>query len=254
MDLFSLAGKRALITGSTRGLGHAIALEMARAGATVVISSEVPDDCVRVAATFGPQGLSALAIPCDVSDDDALDDLAATVEARLGGVDILVCNAGLNLHNGPSAATPDDAYDRVMAINLRSVFRLCNRIVPAMVARGDGAVILMSSLSGLRGNRGLGVYSMTKAALAQMARNMAVEYGPGNVRVNALSPGLIDTDLSAVFKADPARFEKRMAQTPLRRMGTPREIAGTAVYLASAAGAFVTGHNLVVDGGTLITD
>ncbi|WP_044561115.1 SDR family NAD(P)-dependent oxidoreductase [Azospirillum sp. B4] len=254
MDLFSLAGKRALITGSTRGLGHAIALEMARAGAAVLISSEVPEDCRRVAAEFQAQGLDAQPLPCDVADDDALDALATAAEAMPGGVGILVCNAGLNLHNGPSAETPDAAYERVMAINLRSVFRLCNRIVPAMAARGDGAVILMSSLSGLRGNRSLGVYSMTKAALAQMARNLAVEYGPRNVRVNAISPGLIDTDLSAVFKADPARLEKRMSQTPLRRMGTPREVAGTAVYLASAAGAFVTGHNLVVDGGTLITD
>ncbi|MDZ5649609.1 SDR family oxidoreductase [Nitrospirillum sp. BR 11828] len=254
MELFSLAGKRALITGSTRGLGHAIALEMARAGAQVAISSEVADDCARVAAAFRDDGLAALSLPCDVGDDDALDRLVDGVEAEMGGVDILVCNAGLNLHNGPSATTPDDAYDRIMAINLRSVFRLCNRLVPPMAACGGGAVILMSSLSGLRGNRSLGVYSLTKAALAQMARNMAVEYGPGNVRVNALSPGLIDTDLAAVFKADPARLEKRLAQTPLRRMGTPREVAGTAVYLASAAGAFVTGHNLVVDGGTLITD
>jgi NAD(P)-dependent dehydrogenase (short-subunit alcohol dehydrogenase family) len=254
MDLFSLAGKRALITGSTRGLGHAIAAEMARAGASVLISSEVPDDCRRVAADFRAHGFDARPQPCDVADDAAVDALAAAAEALPGGVDILVCNAGLNLHNGPSATTPDEAYDRIMAINLRSVFRLCNRIAPAMAARGEGAIILMSSLSGLRGNRSLGAYSMTKAALAQMARNMAVEYGPSNVRVNAISPGLIDTDLAAVFKTDPIRLERRLGQTPLRRMGTPREIAGTAVYLASAAGAFVTGHNLVVDGGTLITD
>ncbi len=252
--MFDLTGKRALVTGSTRGLGRAIAEELGRAGARVVISSNEEDLCPVVAAQLAAEGIDTLSIPADVADDAQLQALVERIDAAWGGLDILVCNAGVNFHNGPSPSVTDDIFDRMMRINLRSVFKLCNLVIPAMAARQEGAVVLMSSLSSLRGNRSLGVYSLTKGAIAAMARNLAVEWGPDNIRVNAISPGLIDTDLSAVIKNDSERYAKRMAQTPLRRMGTPREVAGSVLYLVSEAAAFTTGINLVVDGGTLITD
>lgn len=252
--MFDLAGKRALVTGATCGLGRAIAEELGRAGARVVVSGNETELVPVVAGELAAEGISTLGIPADVADDAQLRMLVARINEAWGGLDILVCNAGVSLHNGASATVTDEIYDRMMRINLRSVFQLCNLVIPSMATRREGAVVLMASLSSLRGNRGLGVYAMTKAAIAAMARNLAVEWGPDNIRVNAVSPGLIDTELSAGIKNDSERYARRMAQTPLRRMGTPREVAGSVVYLVSDAGAFTTGINLVVDGGTLITD
>ncbi|WP_338114787.1 SDR family oxidoreductase [Novosphingobium olei] len=247
--MFDLSGKGAIVTGSTRGIGRAIAEGLIAAGARVVISSEDADDTARVAAELGMPGL-----PCDVSSDD---DLAALVEfalAALGRLDVPVCNAGITGRAGPFATIDMDDYARVMAINLRSQVVLCNLALPHIAAAGGGAAILIASLSALRGNGRINAYALAKAGVAQLARNLAVEWGPQAVRVNAISPGFIATELSQPLIDDAAFMARRMAMTPLRRPGTPQEIGGTAVYLASAAGAFVTGHNLVVDGGTLITD
>lgn len=247
--MFDLSGKGAIVTGSTRGIGRAIAEGLIAAGARVVISSEDADDTARVAAELGMPGL-----PCDVSSDD---DLAALVEfalAALGRLDVLVCNAGITGRAGPFATIDMDDYARVMAINLRSQVVLCNLALPHIAAAGGGAAILIASLSALRGNGRINAYALAKAGVAQLARNLAVEWGPQAVRVNAISPGFIATELSQPLLDDATFMARRMAMTPLRRPGTPVEIGGTAVYLASAAGAFVTGHNLVVDGGTLITD
>jgi len=252
--MFDLTGKRALVTGSTRGLGRAIAEELGRAGARVVISSNETELCPLVAAELAAQDIETLAIACDVSVDAELAGMVEQIDRAWGGLDILICNAGVNLHNGPSPSATDEVYDKIMRINLRSTYKLCNLVIPGMAARHEGAVVLMSSLSGLRGNRSFGVYSLTKAAVAAMARNLAVEWGPDNVRVNAISPGFIDTELANQIKNDPPRYERRLLQTPLRRIGTPREVAGSVLYLVSEAGAFTTGINLVVDGGTLITD
>ncbi|NML92195.1 glucose 1-dehydrogenase [Novosphingobium sp. TW-4] len=249
MIVFDLSGKGAIVTGSTRGIGRAIAEGLIAAGARVVISSEDADDTARVAAELGMPGL-----PCDVSSDD---DLAALVEfalAALGRLDVPVCNAGITGRAGPFATIDMDDYARVMAINLRSQVVLCNLALPHIAAAGGGAAILIASLSALRGNGRINAYALAKAGVAQLARNLAVEWGPQAVRVNAISPGFIATELSQPLIDDAAFMARRMAMTPLRRPGTPQEIGGTAVYLASAAGAFVTGHNLVVDGGTLITD
>lgn len=246
--MFDLSGKVAIVTGSTRGIGRAIAQAMMELGARVVISSEDAADTARAAEEMG-----ALGIPCDVSDDGALAALVDGTVAALGGLDIVVCNAGITGRPGPFSAIDMEDYARVMAINLRSQVVLCNLAFPHLRARGGNAV-LIASLSGLRGNGAINAYALAKAGVAQLARNLAVEWGLHGVRANAISPGFIATELSAPLLANEAFMTRRMGMTPLRRPGTPEEVAGAAVFLSSAAGGFVTGHNLVVDGGTLITD
>lgn len=252
--LFDLTGKVAVVTGSHRGIGLAIAREMGLAGAHVVISSIDRDGCRTAVAALEADGTTAIAIPCDVGVDAELDRLVEETHKTFGRIDILVCNAGINPHFGPIATATDEDYDAIMRINLRSAVQLCNRVLPEMAARREGSVILTSSISGLRGNGKIGVYALSKAAIAQLARNLAVEFGPSNVRVNAISPGLIATEFAAPIMDNPEGLQVRIGKTPLRRVGEAREIAGAAVFLASDAGAFVTGHNLVVDGGTTIGD
>ncbi|WP_088311000.1 SDR family NAD(P)-dependent oxidoreductase [Novosphingobium sp. B 225] len=247
--MFDLTGKAALVTGSTRGIGRAIAEALIAQGARVVISSEDAADTARVAAKLGMPGC-----PCDVADDAMLAQLVDFTLAELGGLDILVCNAGITGQAGPFAGIDMADYARVMGINLRSQVVLTGLALPHIAARGGGAAVLIASLSALRGNGRINAYALAKAGVAQLARNLAVEWGPRGVRVNAISPGFIATELSGPLLADEAFMARRKAMTPLRRPGTPQEVAGATVFLASAAGAFVTGHNLVVDGGTLITD
>ena len=252
--LFDLTGKVALITGASRGIGRAIAEEMARAGAQVVISSENADDCERAAQEMRAQGLEATGVACDVSERAQVDALVWRATAVKDRIDILVCNAGVAPHTGPISSASDRDWDLTMTINLRSAFWLTSHVIPAMATRGDGVVILTSSLSGLRGNKSIGLYGVSKAAVAQLARNLAVEWGPSNVRVNAISPGVIRTEFARPMLDDATVMARRIALTPLRRVGEPHEIAGVAVMLASKAGAFITGQNLVVDGGTLVGD
>lgn len=215
----------------------------------MVISSEDAADTAQVADELGQPGIA-----CDVSDRVQLARLVDFACAELGGIDALVCNAGITGKPGPFADIDMADYARVMAINLTSQVELCNLTLPHIAARGGGAAVLVSSLSGLRGNGRINAYALAKAGVAQLARNLAVEWGPSGVRVNAISPGFIATELSAPLLEDEAFMARRMAMTPLRRPGLPSEVAGAAVFLASSAGAFVTGHNLVVDGGTIITD
>lgn len=245
---FSLKGRTALITGSTRGIGLAIAQGMIAAGALVMISSEDEEDTARVSAEMGMPGIA-----CDVADDAALKHLVDGTVAELGGLDILVCNAGITGRPGGFGTIDMADYARVMAINLRSQVVLTGLALPH-VAQRQGSAMLMSSLSGLRGNGAINAYALAKAGVAQLARNLAVEWGARGVRVNAISPGFIATDLSRPLLDNESFMARRMGMTPLRRPGTPQEVAGAAIFLASAAGGFVTGHNLVVDGGTLITD
>lgn len=248
-DRFRIDGKAALVTGSTRGIGRAIAEALIGQGARVVISSEDAADTARVAAELGMPGCA-----CDVSDDAALARLAEFTVAELGGLDLLVCNAGITGQAGPFSEIDMADFALVLAINLRSQVVLTGLALPHIAARGGGAAVLISSLSGLRGNGRINAYALAKAGVAQLARNLAVEWGPRKVRVNAVSPGFIATELSQPLLDNPEFMARRMGQTPLRRPGTPAEVAGTVAFLASPAGAFITGHNLVVDGGTLISD
>ncbi len=249
LSRFSLGGKRAIITGSTRGIGRAIAEAFIASGAQVVISSEDAADTARVAAELGQAGIG-----CDVRDDDAVAALVDGSVALLGGLDLLVCNAGITGQPGPFAAVNMADFDHVMRLNLRSQVVLANHALPHIAASGGGAAVLMASIAGLRGNGAINAYALSKAGVAQLARNLAVEWGPKNVRVNALAPGFIATELSAPLLANTAFMARRMQMTPLRRPGEAEEIASASQFLASDAASFVTGQTLVVDGGTLITD
>ncbi|MBL4826420.1 MAG: SDR family oxidoreductase [Spongiibacteraceae bacterium] len=252
--LFNLDGKVALITGATRGIGLAIARAMASAGARVVISSNEASVCDEVAETLNAEGMDAMGVACDVSSKEQLQRLVDRVMASFGQVDILVCNAGVAPHMGPMASVSDEDWDLTMNINLRSIHYLSSLLIPQMAQRKDGAIIITSSISSVRGNKAIGLYGLSKAASAQLARNLAVEWGPHNIRVNAISPGLIDTQFGAPIQSNAELLARRLSLTPLRRVGTPDEIAGVAVMLAAPAGAFITGQNLIVDGGTTISD
>lgn len=247
--MFDLSGKRAIVTGSTRGIGRAIAEAMIGAGARVMISSENAEDTARTASELGQPGTC-----CDVADDEALARLAKATLDAFGGIDVLVCNAGITGAHGPFAGIAMDDYARVMAINLRSQVVLANLALPHIAKGENGSVILISSLSALRGNGAINAYALAKAGVSQLARNLAVEWGPRGVRANAIAPGFIATDLAKPLLEDPGFMARRMQMTPLRRPGTVEEVAGVAVFLASKAGGFVTGQTLVVDGGTLVTD
>jgi NAD(P)-dependent dehydrogenase (short-subunit alcohol dehydrogenase family) len=252
--LFDLTGRVALITGATSGIGHAMAGELARAGAAVVISGNDGAACGAVVADFKARGWQALGIPCELSRRAEVTALAASAGAWQGRIDVLCCNAGVAPHSGPIGSASDADWQHTMTVNLQSVLWLTSAVIPGMAARGGGAVILTASLAGLRGNKSLGLYALSKAGLAQLARNLAVEWGPQNVRVNAISPGVIGTEFARPLTGNPDVLARRLALTPLRRTGTPAEVAGVALMLAAPAGAFITGQNLVVDGGTLISD
>ncbi len=248
--LFDLSGRRALVTGATQGLGLAIAHTLAAQGASLVVSDLDATACERTVAALRASGHEATALAADLGHAAAVDRLCADA----GAIDVLVCNAGIQGPAGPLASAGDDDWQRVLDINLRASARLACGLIPVMAGRGGGSVVLMSSIAGLRGNGAIGLYGLSKAALAQLARNLAVEWGPRGVRVNAVSPGLIRTPLAAGLMDDDVFMTRRLQATPLRRVGEPEEIAGVVAMLASRAGGFITGHNLVVDGGTTISD
>jgi NAD(P)-dependent dehydrogenase (short-subunit alcohol dehydrogenase family) len=250
---FGLRDKVAVITGSTRGIGLGIARAMGVAGAKIVVSSESGDDTALAAETLRSEGINALGVACDIRDSAAQRALVERATSECGGLDILVCNAGITGAPGPFASMSMANFDQVLAVNLRSMVELTTLALPHMTRPGS-AVILVSSISGLRGNGAINAYALAKAGVAQLARNLAVEWGPRGVRVNALSPGLIRTELSRPLMENAQFMARRMQMTPLRRPGEIAEVAGAAVFLACSAGGFVTGHNLVVDGGTVITD
>lgn len=250
--MFDLKGKVAIVTGSSRGIGRAIAETFARAGAKVVVSSRSEEACAPVVEAIRAEGGEARVIPCHIGHKEALENLVAETVNAWGRVDILVCNAAINPVYGPMSSLSDDAFDKIMATNVRSTFQLCNFALPHMEAQGGGAVVILSSIAGIRGNTVIGAYGMSKAAEAALARNLAVEWGPKNIRVNALAPGLIKTDFARALWEDPERLAQVEDQTPLRRIGKPEEIAGTALFLASDASAYVTGQTIVADGGETI--
>ncbi|MEM8689985.1 MAG: SDR family oxidoreductase [Pseudomonadota bacterium] len=251
--MFDLSGKVAIVTGSTKGIGKAIAKAFAHAGAKVVISSRKPALCDEVSEEIRGEGHEAIAIPCHVGRREELEALVSKTVEVWGGVDILVCNAATNPVYGPMAEAGDEAFVKIMETNVLSVYQLCNMVCPLMTERGGGSVIVISSIAGLRGNTVIGIYGVSKAAEAGLVRNLAVEWGPKGIRANAISPGLIKTDFARALWEDPVRLERAENQTPLRRIGEPEDIAGVALFLASDASAYVTGHNLVADGGETIS-
>jgi NAD(P)-dependent dehydrogenase (short-subunit alcohol dehydrogenase family) len=249
--MFDLTGKVALVTGGNRGIGRGIVEALVAQGAQVAFCTESAAELAKAQAELGMEVLGVL---CDVSDDFALSGFVAAAVERFGGIDIVVANAGITGRTRTFAELEMDDFDRVMAVNLRHMVVLARAVHPQLAARGGGSIVLMASISAVRGNGQISSYALAKAGVAQLARNLAVEWGPANIRTNAIAPGLIRTDLSAAMEGNAEFMAKRMQMTPLRRMGTVAEIAGTTVWLASAAGAFVNGQTIVVDGGTVITD
>jgi NAD(P)-dependent dehydrogenase (short-subunit alcohol dehydrogenase family) len=251
-SLFDLSGKVAVVTGATKGIGKAIAEALSAFGARVVISSRKEAMCETVAGEITDAGGEALAVPCNISDRAQLRNLVDRTLDRWEKIDVLVCNAAVNPYFGPLADIPDEAYDKIMDTNVKSNLWLCNMVIPQMAERRDGAVIIVSSIGGLKGHGKLGAYALSKAADLQLARNLAVEWGRDNVRVNCITPGLVRTDMARALWEDDHAYTRAIESYPLGRIGEPEDIAGAAVFLASRAGAWTTGQSLVVDGGITI--
>lgn len=252
MDLFNLSGKVAIVTGSSRGIGRSIATQLARAGARVVISSRKQEACDAVAEAIRAEGGQALAIAANIADGGQIEALVARTREAWGGIDILVCNAASNPYYGPMTGLSDAVFDKIMHNNVLSNLWLCRLAYPDMKARRDGAIVIVSSIGGLHGSAVIGAYNISKAADMQLARNLAVEWGPDNIRVNCIAPGLIRTDFAKALHEDPVMRARVEGETPLRRIGEPDDIGGIAVLLASAAGRYITGQTLVADGGMMI--
>ncbi len=254
MSQFDLSGHVAIITGSSRGIGKASAWELAEHGAKVVISSRKQDACDVVAAEingrFG-EG-TAIAVAANISDKAGLQHLVDETRAAFGKVDILVCNAASNPYYGPQEGIADDQFRKILDNNIISNHWLISMVAPEMRDRQAGSIIIISSIGGIRGTPIIGAYAISKAADMQLARNLAHEFGPFNVRVNCIAPGLIRTDFARALWENEAAVKARNATTPLRRIGEPEEIAGAVVFLASQASAFMTGQTIVIDGGVTI--
>ncbi len=249
---FDLSGKVAIVTGSTKGIGRAIAECLAEAGAKVVVSSRKEDKCAEVADAIRTAGGKALAVPCNISHHDQLKSLVDTTLDNWGRIDVLVCNAAVNPYYGPLAEITEEAYDKIMDTNVKSNLWLCNMVLPQMAERKDGAIVIVSSIGGLKGNNMLGAYGLSKAADMQLARNLAAEWGHANIRANCIAPGLIRTDFARALWENPDAVKRAIASYPIGRLGEPEDIAGTALLLASDAGSFITGQTIVVDGGNTI--
>ena len=254
--MFDLSDLVVVVTGSTKGIGKAIAARMAEAGAKVVVSSRKADACEAVAAEinkdFARDGGEAVAIPCHVGHAEQLQNLVDATLQRFGRITTLLPNAASNPYYGPSAGLPDSAFEKILDTNVLSVHRLCHMVLPHMVEQGAGSITITASIAGLKGNTTLGAYAISKVAEHQIARNLAVEYGPHNIRVNAIAPGLIKTDFAKALWTDPQRLEAVSNRLPLRRIGDPDEIAGAAMFLSSRAASYVTGQVLQVCGGSSV--
>lgn len=253
MRLFDLSGKVAVVTGSSRGIGRAIAEAFAEAGGRVVISGRKPQACEEAVAAIKAKGGEAIAVPARISDKAQLHNLVEQARAAWGRIDILVCNAAVNPHFGSLESLTDEAFERMMTNNVLSNLWLARLVAPEMKERRDGVILFIISIAALHGSLQLGMYGVTKAADAALARNLALEWGPHNIRVNCIAPGLIRTEFSRALWENDERRAAREAATPLRRLGQADEIAGVALMLAAPAGAYVTGQVIVADGGIMIT-
>ena len=255
MTLFDMTGKIVVITGSSRGIGRAIAERMAEHGAKVVISSRKKQACDEVARAINDRcgKQVALSIAANISTKDDLKNLVDETTRAFGKIDALVCNAASNPYYGPQAGISDDQFRKILENNIVANAWLINLVVPQMIARKDGSITIISSIGGLKGSTVLGAYAISKAADMQLARNLACEYGKHNIRVNCIAPGLIKTDFARALWENPETLKASTERSPLLRIGEPDEIAGAAVFLASKAGSFTTGQTIAIDGGATIS-
>jgi NAD(P)-dependent dehydrogenase (short-subunit alcohol dehydrogenase family) len=255
MSRFDLAGKVAIVTGSSRGIGRAIAIRLAEHGAKVVISARKPDPCEEVASEIVRRHGEgrAISVPANISSKEELRRLVDNTNQRLGRVDVLICNAASNPYYGPLGGISDDQFRKILDNNIIANHWLISFVAPQMIERKEGSIVIVSSIGGLRGSPVIGAYNVSKAADFQLARNLAAEYGRHNVRVNCIAPGLVRTDFARALWENPAHLTAHNARVPLGRIGEPDEIAGAAVFLASKASAFMTGQAIIVDGGATIS-
>jgi NAD(P)-dependent dehydrogenase (short-subunit alcohol dehydrogenase family) len=250
--MFDLTGKVAIVTGSSRGIGRAIAEGLAHHGAKVVISSRKQEACEEVAKTINDAhgDERAIAIAASISDKEALQRLVDETKQRLGKIDILVCNAASNPYYGPMAGISDEQFRKILDNNVIANHWLVQMVAPEMLERGEGSIIIVSSVGGLTSSTVIGAYNISKAADLQLVRNLAAEFGPKGVRVNAIAPGLVRTDFARALWENPEILKRVTSVAALKRIGEPNELAGAAIFLASDAASFVTGQTLVVDGGS----
>jgi NAD(P)-dependent dehydrogenase (short-subunit alcohol dehydrogenase family) len=254
MQLFDLTGKVAVVTGSSRGIGRAIAEAMADHGAKVVISSRKAPACQEVADAINAKhgDGTAIVVPASISSKEELQTLVDETRAQLGRIDVLVCNAASNPYYGPMAGISDEQFRKILDNNVIANHWLISMAAPEMLERGEGSIIIVSSIGGLTSSTMIGAYNISKAADFQLARNLAAEFGPRGVRVNCIAPGLVKTDFARALWENPDTLKAVTRHTPLRRIGEPHEIAGAAVFLAAPASTFMTGQTIVVDGGSTV--
>lgn len=252
MSLFDLSGRVAVITGASKGIGRAIALECAKMGATVVVSSRKIAACQAVVAEIEAGGGKASAFACNVGSKPDLEALVAHAMREHGRIDVLIPNAAINPVYGPSSEVSDEIWNKVLTSNVTATHWLCQMVLPGMAERGGGSVILLSSIASTVGAAKIGIYAISKAAEAQLARNLAVEWGERGIRVNSIAPGVIKTDFAKALYENPKAAATIANMTCLKRIGEPGDIAGVAVFLASDAARYITGQFILVDGGSSI--
>ncbi|MBC2838130.1 SDR family NAD(P)-dependent oxidoreductase [Robiginitalea sp. SC105] len=250
---FGLNGKVAIVTGSSKGIGRSIALGLARQGARVVVSSRDQAAVDTVAEDFHGQGLEALAVACHVADAGQRENLVRKTLDAFGRIDILVNNAGINPAFGPLEGSEEAVFDKVMAVNTKAPWLLCNLVLPHLKKQGKGSIINVSSVGGIRPGTGLGLYCMSKAALIMLTKSQAREWGPYGIRANVLCPGLVRTKISEGLWSDEKTVKGYNRSVPLGRIAEPDEMAGAAVLLASDAGSYMTGGVYTADGGFLVS-
>lgn len=251
--LFDMTGKVAIVTGSSRGIGEAIAHALADHGAKVTITSRNVDDCQKIADAINAQHAgAAIAVTSSLSSKESLQAMVDATVAAFGPVDVLICNAASNPHYGPMATITDEQLRKTLDNNIVAQHWLIQMVAPAMLERQAGSIVIVSSIGGLRGSPILGAYAITKAADIQMTKNLAREYGRSNVRINSIAPGLVKTDFARALWENPENLKASTSSACLGRIGEPHEIAGAAVYLASDASSFMTGQTIVVDGGVVV--
>ena len=255
MSLFNLKDKSILITGSSRGIGKSIAHQCALHGANVIISSRKLSACESTAEEINNSIGKKVAFPiaANIGDEDQLKELVNLTKEKIGSIDTLVCNAATNPFMGSMLDMPNDKFDKVMNNNIRSNQVLCNLVLPEMIERKDGSIIIISSIAAIKGSAILGAYNISKAADVMIVKNIAAEFGYKNIRANSIAPGLIKTDFAKALWENPDILKTVLSTTPMQRIGEPDEIAGVAVMLASDAGNYINGQTIVVDGGTTIS-